>query len=107
MEHDGILFGIRFLTAGYIQAEGLGCFQGRLDDVIITRVIFINPQVFPGSSSVTIMAYPFAFISRALTASLSISMPSTRWLARKPIWPLAAYNSLSRLKERYSLSAIQ
>lgn len=48
MKNYGILFGIGFLTAGYIQAEGLGCFQGRLDDVIITRVIFINPQVFPG-----------------------------------------------------------
>ena len=48
MEHNGILFGIRFLAAGQIQAQGLRRFQGRLDNVIITRVIFINPQVFPG-----------------------------------------------------------
>ncbi|CDB93058.1 unknown [Acidaminococcus intestini CAG:325] len=28
MEHDGILFGIRFLAAGQIQAQRLGRFQG-------------------------------------------------------------------------------
>nr|DAZ60014.1 MAG TPA: hypothetical protein [Caudoviricetes sp.] len=48
MKHDGILFGIRFLAAGQVQAQGLGRFQGRQDDVIIGRIILINPQIFPG-----------------------------------------------------------
>ena len=48
MEHDGILFGIRFLAAGQVQAQGLGRFQGRQDDVIIGRITLINPQIFPG-----------------------------------------------------------
>ena len=39
-----------------------------------------------------------AFCCSILTASDSTSLPSTRWVAMNPTCPVAAYNSLSRLK---------
>ena len=53
-------------------------------------------------------ALPYdAFCTSTLTASGRIILPSTRWEARKPTWPFAAYSSFRRLKERPWRSAIQ